>query len=148
MTDRWQSSLLYCFTQAPHVLETSVIAILSHLYLKKCQTILLVKVSQHNIFSMNTCVLFSTTAAVHALASQLCWFIAWGQSGKVFVPVANGLFVFMMRREDGKVIKVDSRSASSQRKPSVDRPLREVTGKSSGKRFDSDLHPCWKTQTN
>lgn len=63
------------------------------------------------------------------------------RSKKVFVLPANGLFVFLMRAEDGEVIWADSRSASSQCKPAADRPLTEVTGKSSGNGFDSDLHP-------
>lgn len=97
---------------------------------------------------INDCILLRAIATFHFFrplrlhrAADL-WL--WGRSEKVFVLVANGLFVFMMRGEDGEVIWVDSRPASSQREPPVDRPLTEVTGKSSGNRFDSDLHPCWK----
>lgn len=52
----------------------------THFYLKKCQTILLVKVSSYNIFGIKTftdlmvindCVLFSTIANFHFLALRL-----------------------------------------------------------------------------
>lgn len=38
------------------------------------------------------------------ICTELLIYSRGGQSEKVFVLVANGLFVFMMRGEDGKVI--------------------------------------------
>lgn len=89
----------------------------SHLYLKKVSNCIVgEKVSRYNISSIKTftnlmkindCSLFFHRCQFSLFGSGIAqsgWFIAWSRSGKVFVPVANELFVFMMRVEDGKVI--------------------------------------------
>jgi len=55
MMDRWQSSILYCFSQPPHVCVSKIVRDFVPIYiLIYSQTILLIKISRYIVFGINT----------------------------------------------------------------------------------------------